>query len=55
MEQIRFEVQETTTTDLLQAQTLSLKAKNEYAVAVTKVKLAITALEIAMGENLLEK
>lgn len=55
VEQARFEVQETTTTDLLQAQTLSLKAENEYIVAVTKVKSATMALSVAMGEDLIKK
>ncbi len=53
VEQLRYEVQETTTTDLLQAQTLKLKAENDAIVAELKVKQAAYALRRAMGEELL--
>jgi len=55
VEQARFEVQETTTTDLLDAQTLSLKSENEHIVAITRVQSATIALSISMGEDLVEK
>ena len=53
IEQIRHDVQQTTTADLLQAQTLALKAENDWIVAEMKIRENHAALRIAMGEDLL--
>ena len=53
IEQIRYEVNETTTTDLLDAQTKELKARNEAIVARMKVRHAHYSLLSAMGRDLL--
>jgi len=55
IEQIRFDVQETTTTDLLDAQTQHLKAQNDAIVAENKMREAYYELLTAMGTDLLEK
>ena len=53
IEQIRHEVQQSTTADLLQAQTLVLKAENDWIVAEMKIRENRAALRIARGESLL--
>jgi len=55
IEQIRFDVQETTTTDLLDAQTQHLKAENDSIAAENKVRETYYELLTAMGTDLLEK
>ena len=54
IEQARFEAQETTTTDLLQAQTQAVQAENEETVAVMKYLQARLSLKTAMGDDLIQ-
>lgn len=54
IEQARFEAQETTTTDLLTAQTQAVQAENEETVSVMKYLQARLALKAAMGEDLVQ-
>ena len=53
VEQLRFDVHETTVTDLLQAQTLALQAANDKVIAEMKVKEARLSLKVAAGRDLL--
>lgn len=55
VEQLRFDVRETTVTDLLTATTLSLQAANEDVVAEMKVQEARLALRLAQGDDLLKE
>lgn len=52
VEQARYDAQETTTSDLLSAQTQQLKADNDVTVAELSVRAAVYALRSAMGEDL---
>lgn len=52
IEQSRYDAQQTTTTDLLQAQTLAVGAENNAIVAETRFLLARLALRSALGEDL---
>lgn len=54
VEQLRFDVRETTVTDLLAAQTLSLQAENDDIVAELKVREARLALRVARGDDLVD-
>lgn len=54
VEKLRFDVRETTVTDLLAAQTLSLQAENDDIVAELKVREARLALRVARGGDLLD-
>lgn len=54
LEEAGYEVQNTTATDLLAAQTAHVKADIEYTVAEMKVRLAERQLWVALGRSLLE-
>jgi outer membrane protein TolC len=54
VEKLRFDVSETTVTDLLQAQTLALQSENEDIVAELKVREARLALRVGRGEDLID-
>lgn len=53
IESSRFEVQESTTTDLLQAQTSELRAQNDVIVSKMKIEVAARDLKLSMGQDLL--
>ncbi len=53
VEQLRFDVHETTVTDLLQAQTLALQTANDKVISEMKVKEARLSLRVAAGHDLL--
>jgi len=55
VEQTRFDVQETTVTDLLAAQTVDIKAENDLIQARMKVWEARAALRVALGQELLSE
>lgn len=53
VEQARYDVQQTTTADLLGAQTLMLRSESDAIVALLKVKEASLQLLVAMGSDLI--
>jgi len=55
VEQARYEVQDTTTTDLLDAQTKNLMAENDYIAKEMNVKYSALAVVAAMGSDLLQE
>ncbi|RJO63241.1 MAG: TolC family protein [Myxococcales bacterium] len=52
IEQARFEAQDATTTDLLEAQTAALRAENGLTVSMMKLEEARYALRVSLGEDL---
>ncbi len=53
IESSRYEVQESTTNDLLQAQTSELQAENDVTVAKMQIEVAARGLKLSMGQDLL--
>lgn len=54
IEQTKYKVQESTATDLLQAQTSALRAENDKTVAKMQIRVAQHQLLLALGIDLLE-
>jgi outer membrane protein TolC len=55
IEQSKYEVQESTATDLLQAQTSALRAEKDITVATMQIRVAQHQLLLAMGIGLTER